>query len=61
VLERVVETFGDKVFETVIGRTVKFPDASVSGTPITQYAPEHQAAEAYRQLAREMISRGAVA
>ncbi|MCU1585552.1 MAG: chromosome partitioning protein [Microbacteriaceae bacterium] len=61
VLERVVETFGDKVFETVIGRTVKFPDASVSGTPITQYAPEHQAAEAYRQLAREMISRGAIA
>jgi chromosome partitioning protein len=61
VLERVVETFGDRVFETVIGRTVKFPDASVSGTPITQFAPEHQAAEAYRQLARELITRGAVA
>ncbi|MET4782046.1 ParA family protein [Glaciihabitans sp. UYNi722] len=61
VLERVVETFGDKVFETVIGRTVKFPDASVSGTPITQFAPDHQAAEAYRQLARELISRGAIA
>src|SRR5690606_30188069 len=30
VLERVVETFGDRVFETVIGRTVKFPDASVA-------------------------------
>ena len=27
VLERVVEAFGDKVLETVIGRTVKFPDA----------------------------------
>ena len=61
VLERVVETFGDRVFETVIGRTVKFPDASVAGTPITTFAPEHQAAEAYRQLARELISRGAVA
>ena len=61
VLERVVETFGDRVFETVIGRTVKFPDASVSGTPITQFAPDHQAAEAYRQLARELISRGAIA
>ena len=61
VLERVVETFGDRVFETVIGRTVKFPDASVAGTPITSFAPEHQAAEAYRQLARELISRGAVA
>lgn len=61
VLERVVETFGPKVLETVITRTVKFPDASVAGAPITTYAPEHQAAHAYRQLARELISRGAVA
>ena len=61
VLERVVETFGDKVFETVIGRTIKFPDASVAAAPITQFAPEHAAAEAYRQLARELIFRGAVA
>ena len=61
VLERVVDAFGEKVFETVIGRTVKFPDASVSGTPITSYAPEHPAAKAYRQLARELIARGAVA
>jgi chromosome partitioning protein len=61
VLERVVQTFGDKVLETVIGRTVKFPDASVAGAPITSFAPEHSAAEAYRQLARELIARGAVA
>ncbi|QEE60984.1 ParA family protein [Salinibacterium sp. dk2585] len=61
VLERVVETFGDKVFETVIGRTIKFPDASVAAAPITQFAPEHAAAEAYRQLARELVFRGAVA
>lgn len=61
VLERVVETFDDRVFQTVIGRTVKFPDASVAAAPITQFAPEHPAAEAYRQLAREMIFRGAVA
>jgi chromosome partitioning protein len=61
VLERVVDTFGSKVFETVIGRTVKFPDASVAGAPITTFAPEHQAAEAYRQLARELIFRGAAA
>jgi chromosome partitioning protein len=61
VLERVVDTFGDKVLETVIGRTVKFPDASVAGAPITSFAPEHAAAEAYRQLARELIVRGAAA
>ncbi|GAA3743980.1 AAA family ATPase [Leifsonia bigeumensis] len=61
VLERVVETFGDKVFETVIARTVKFPDASVAAAPITEFAPDHQAAASYRQLARELITRGAVA
>lgn len=61
VLERVVDAFGDSVLETVIGRTVKFPDASVAGVPITEFAPEHQAAKAYRQLARELVARGAVA
>jgi chromosome partitioning protein len=61
VLERVVEAFGDDVLETVIGRTVKFPDASVSGVPITEFAPEHPAAQAYLRLARELVARGAVA
>jgi chromosome partitioning protein len=56
-----VETFGDKVTDTVIGRTVKFPDASVAGVPITEFAPEHASAKAYRQLARELIERGVVA
>jgi len=61
VLDRVVDAFGDRVLESVISRTVKFPDASVAAAPITTFAPEHPAAHAYRQLARELISRGAVA
>jgi chromosome partitioning protein len=61
VLERVVDAFGHSVLETVIGRTVKFPDASVAGVPITDFAPEHAAAKAYLQVARELIHRGAVA
>ncbi|MEO8907082.1 MAG: ParA family protein, partial [Microbacteriaceae bacterium] len=61
VLERVVDAFGDQVLETVISRTVKFPDASVAAAPITQFAPDSAAAEAYRQLARELVARGAVA
>ncbi|OKL49138.1 chromosome partitioning protein [Boudabousia liubingyangii] len=61
VLERLEEAFGDTVFETKIRRTVKFPDASVATEPITTYAPNHAGAEAYRQLAREMIHRGCVA
>ncbi len=61
VLERVVDAFGDRVLDTVIGRTVRFPDASVAAEPITHFAPDHPAAHAYRQLARELITRGAVA
>ena len=61
VVARVVEAFGPRVFETVIGRTVKFPDATVAAEPITTYAPQHSGAQAYRQLAREMVARGAVA
>lgn len=61
VMERVVEAFGDTVMDTVIGRTVKFPDASVAGVPITEFAPNHASAQTYRQLARELIARGAIA
>lgn len=39
VMDRVVEYFGDKVFDTVITRTVRFPETSVAGEPITSWAP----------------------
>ena len=61
VLERVVSTFDEKVFDTVISRTVKLPDASVAAKPILEYAPDNPAAEAYLQLARELVMRGTVA
>ncbi|MDO4900344.1 ParA family protein [Actinomyces sp.] len=61
VLERLTEAFGDKLLDTQIRRTVKFPDASVASEPITTYAPGHPGAEAYRRLAREVIARGNVA
>ncbi|MDU1224845.1 MAG: ParA family protein [Varibaculum cambriense] len=58
VMERLQEAFGDRVYQTVIRRTVKFPDASVATEPITTFAPSHPGAAAYRQLAREVIARG---
>ncbi|WP_232525746.1 ParA family protein [Actinomyces sp. zg-332] len=61
VLERLDEAFGETVFKTQIGRTVKFPDASVATVPITIYAPNHAGSLAYKQLARELIARGCVA
>ncbi|MDO5500944.1 MAG: ParA family protein [Propionibacteriaceae bacterium] len=57
VLERVVQAFGDVVFHTVIRRTVKFPETTVAGEPITTYASSSPGAEAYRSLAREVLHR----
>jgi chromosome partitioning protein len=61
VVRSVVDHFGDRVFHTVISRTVKFPDSSLAAEPITTYASTHAAAESYRQLARELIARGGAA
>ncbi|MCI1675497.1 MAG: AAA family ATPase [Ancrocorticia sp.] len=58
VMASVREGFGDKVYSTYIARTVKFPDATIAAQPITQYAPNHPGAQAYRRLAREIIYRG---
>jgi chromosome partitioning protein len=57
VLARVVEAFGDTVFHTVINRTVRFPETTVAGEPITTYAPASSGATAYRDLAKEVLAR----
>ncbi|HUR15328.1 MAG TPA: ParA family protein [Mycobacteriales bacterium] len=57
VLARVVEAFGEKVFHTVIARTVRFPETTVAGEPITSYASSSGGAQAYRDLAKEVLAR----
>ncbi len=57
VLERVVSAFGDTVFHTVIRRTIKFPETTVAGEPITTYASSSSGASQYRTLAREVLAR----
>jgi chromosome partitioning protein len=57
VFTRVIEAFGDKVYDTVINRTVRFPETTVAGEPITSWAPTSAGAQAYRNLAREVIAR----
>lgn len=57
VLRTLVDGWGDLVFHTVIRRTVKFSDSTVAGEPITQYAPTSAGADAYRDLAREVLLR----
>jgi chromosome partitioning protein len=57
VLARLVEAFEDKVFHTAISRTVRFPETTVAGEPITTFATSSGGAYSYRQLAREVLAR----
>ena len=57
VMERLVEAWGEKVFHTVIRRTIKFSDSTVAGEPITSYASKSSGADSYRTLAREVLAR----
>jgi len=61
VLDRLKEAFGEKLFKSVVHRTVKFPDATVAQEPITAFAPSSDAAEVYRSVAKELVARGCVA
>ena len=56
VFSRVVEAFDDTVFQTVIQRTVRFPETTVAGQPITTWAPTSSGAAAYRDLAKEVLA-----
>jgi len=55
VRQRLQEGFGDRLFDTVVNRTIKFPETSVAGVPITTYAPSSPAAQAYRDLSVEVL------
>lgn len=57
VLERVREAFGDLVFKTMICKTIRFAEAPVLGESMLRYASASRGAEAYRDLAREVLSR----
>jgi len=61
VLQRIYEAFQDKVFHSVISRSIKLPDSTVAAAPITIYAPGHKTAKEYREIARELVTKGIVA
>jgi chromosome partitioning protein len=57
VVAEVREHFGERVYETVIPRSVRLSEAPSFGKSILEYAPNGAAAIAYRALAREFIKR----
>ena len=57
VVADVREHFGERVYETVIPRSVRLSEAPSFGKSILEYDPNGAAATAYRALAREFIRR----
>ncbi len=58
VLTTIIEKYPDDVLETIIAKTIRFPETTVVGEPITTYASSSGGAASYRRLARELIARG---
>jgi chromosome partitioning protein len=55
-LEILEENFGDLVFKTRIRKTIRYAEAPVKGSSILKYDPTGNAAEAYRELAKEVLN-----
>ena len=55
-VEILQENFGDLVFKTKIRKTVRYAEAPVKGLSILKYEPHGSAAEAYRELAKEVMN-----
>ena len=54
-VEILEENFGDLVFKTRIRKTIRYAEAPVKGSSVLKYDPTGTAAEAYRDLAKEVL------
>jgi chromosome partitioning protein len=54
-IEILEEHFGDLVYETRIRKTVRYAEAPVKGSSVLRYDPTGPAAQAYRDLAKEVL------
>lgn len=58
VADEVRNFFGEVAFDVMIPRTVKLSEAPSYGQPIIEYDPSGKGAQAYLDLAKEVIERG---
>jgi chromosome partitioning protein len=54
-VEILEENFGELVYKTRIRKTVRYAEAPVKGSSVLKYDPNGTAAEAYRELAKEVL------
>jgi chromosome partitioning protein len=55
-IEILTENFGDLVFNTRIKKTVRYAEAPVKGQSVLAYDPTGNAADMYRDLAKEVLN-----
>ena len=55
VVENIKQYFGDKVFTTIIPRSVRLAEAPSYGYPISIHAPHSSGALAYHDFAKELL------
>jgi chromosome partitioning protein len=55
-IDMLKENFGDLVFDTRIRKTIRYAEAPVQGASVLKYDPSGPAAEAYRELAKEVLN-----
>jgi chromosome partitioning protein len=57
VTENLKAFFNDKLLETSIPRNIRLAEAPSHGKPVSLYDPKSRGAEAYRELALEILKR----
>jgi len=55
-VEILKENFGDLVFNTMIRKTIRYAEAPVKGQSVLTYDPTGEAAQLYRNLAKEVLN-----
>jgi chromosome partitioning protein len=55
VLDELRSAFGDKVFDTIIYKSIRFAEASVANKSIVEYSDKHKGAKAYKKLAETLV------
>jgi chromosome partitioning protein len=58
-VEILEENFGELVFKSRIRKAIKFAEAPVRGSSVLKYDPSGNAANYYRELAKEVLTNGA--
>lgn len=56
VVEELEHLFKGQIYRAIVHRTIKFPESTLAGVPILTYAKDSPAAQAYRELATEILN-----